>query len=81
MMQDETLLLTLLPLMWRGLETSTVITPTYLRKPSGDGCCNSGRMVQEQRMPYEQALARRAMSPRWAEGGRDGGATAQDMER
>jgi len=80
--QDETLLLTLLPLMWRGLDTATLIAPSYLRKPSGDGCCNSGRVVQEQRMTFQQALSGGVMQARWANGwGGSLVAGAHDMER
>lgn len=54
----------------------------YLRKPSGDGCCNSGRVVQEQRMTFQQALSGGVMQARWANGwGGSLVAGAHDMER
>ena len=55
---NDTLLLGLLPMMWRGLETSGCCPSVApIRKPSADSCLNGGRIVNEQYMKFNEAMA------------------------
>ena len=55
---DDTLLLGLLPMMWRGLETSGCCPSVApIQKPSADCCLNGGRVVSARYMKFEEAMA------------------------
>ncbi len=55
---NDTLLLGLLPMMWRGLQTSGCCpSPAPIRKPSADCCLGGGRIVNEHYTTFGEAMA------------------------